>query len=202
MAKAKKVTTTDVIKSLGLEPERVKIVKIGKGENAIEIAVKSFLTIQERVNIVREISDMVFTENFDGVEEYTPALKKFARDYAVVKYFTNISLPSKAESVREFLEVTKIADTISDTWVGGDYMREIFLAVDAEIENRREILAKRSKFDSLIEAVLGIVKAFDGKIGNMDISQMAEMLGVDMPELKGEFEQLVKSNADESISAE
>lgn len=158
MAKKAKITAANIIKAMGLEDEKKIILACGMKEDTIEISVKPRLSLPERANMIQDILSMVFIASPDGAVVYHPEFKKFAFEYEIVNYFTDISLPVNSDKAWEFLERTGIASRIAST-VRDGYVGEIIAEANEMIEYRKEELLKKSKLDQVLDSFLELLGA-------------------------------------------
>ena len=121
MAKKAKITAANIMKAMGLEDEKKTVLACGMNEDTVEISVKPRLSLPERANMIQDILSMLFITSPDGAVIYHPEFKRFAFEYEIVNYFTDISLPVNSDKAWEFLERTGIADffiNIANAMVG------------------------------------------------------------------------------------
>ena len=197
MAKKVKITAANIIKAMGLEDEKKIILACGMNEDTVEISVKPRLSLPERANMIQDILSMVFIESSDGEVVYHPEFKKFAFDYEIVNYFTDISLPVNSDKAWEFLSKTDIASRIANT-VRDNYVGEIIAEANEAIEYRKQELLKRSKFDQVLGGLMGVLNVVQSKLQNLDLGQIAAYIQENAPELKKDFDALLRSEIAEA----
>lgn len=197
MAKKVKITAANIIKAMGLEDEKKIILACGINEDTVEISVKPRLSLPERANMIQDILSMVFIESSDGEVVYHPEFKKFAFDYEIVNYFTDISLPVNSDKAWEFLSKTGIASRIANT-VRDNYVGEIIAEANETIEYRKQELLKRSKFDQVFGGLMGVLNVVQSKLENLDLGQIAAYIQENAPELKKDFDALLRSEIAEA----
>jgi tRNA A37 methylthiotransferase MiaB len=195
MAKNKKIKASAIVDAMGTSDVQHVVLTIGTGENQMEIQVKTYLPLIDRVSMTQDIVDAVFVEAADGNVDYYPSLTRFAIEYAIVNRFTNISLPSNSKSAWEFLDTTKIVDRIFELPVGG-YIAEIVLEAKDLIQFRKTQLSKRSKLDDLIDSIGDVMKTINAKTQNAGFSDIVGALKEYMPEFKDDIEKLIKKEAE------
>lgn len=200
MAKKNKITAASIAKAMELVDTRSTIITCGTKENTIEIPVKTHLSATERAMMVNDIIDMVFITGDSGTRYY-PAFKKFAFEYNIVSYFTEVSLPADSDKACKFLEQSGLAGRIAQALPDG-YIIGIVSDANEAIEYRKEELLKKSKLDDLLDSVLSVVQALGEKTKNIELSQIVEYVEKNMPEFKGQLEQLISSQtADATATA-
>lgn len=191
MAKKNNIKAAAIAKAMGLVDNNKAIIACGMGEDTIEIAVKTHLSVSERAMMVSDIVNMVFITDENG-SRYCPAFKKFAIEYNIVNYFTDVALPSDTDKACKFLENSGLANRIVNALPDG-YAIEIITEATEAIEYRKQELLKKSKFDDLIENVLGVVKTLSATTEGIDFPQIMEFVEQNMPELKGQLEQVIST---------
>lgn len=191
--KNKKINAAAIMRAMEIDTSKQIIITCGAGEGALEVPVKSRLSIHERIALIDNIVDMVFLSGEDG-DSYYPALKKFAVDYSIVNYFTDVALPSGGDKALEFLERTSLADTIVHA-LPADYIEEIIAEAYEAIEYRKQELLKRNKLDNMIDSIADVIKAVGDKTEGLGLSQIMEYVQSNAPELKGELEKLMTNES-------
>lgn len=197
MAKKNKITAANIIKAMGLDDDKKVILACGTSENTIEISVKPRLSLPERANMVQDILSMVFITSPEGVVVYHPEFKKFAFEYEIVNYFTDISLPVNGDKAWEFLERTGIASRIANS-VRDGYVGEIIAEANEMIEYRKEELLKKSKLDQVLDSFLELLGIAQDKTENLDIGQIVAYAQENAPEVKEKLDTLLRSEVAEA----
>lgn len=197
MAKKNKITAANIVKAMALEDEKKVVLGCGTGENTIEISVKTRLSLPERASMVQDILEMVFITSTDGMVVYHPEFKKFAFEYEIVNYFTDISLPVNGDKAWDFLERTQIASRVAGA-IRDNYIGEIIAEANEMIEYRKEELLKKSKLDQVLDNFLELLGAAQGKTENLDVSQIIAYAKENVPELKDKLDNLLRSEVAEA----
>lgn len=197
MAKKAKITAANIIKAMGLEDEKKIILACGMNEDTVEISVKPRLSLPERANMIQDILSMVFITSPDGAVVYHPEFKKFAFEYEIVNYFTDISLPVNSDKAWEFLERTDIASRIANT-VRDGCVGEIIAEANEMIEYRKQELLKRSKLDQVFDGLADVLGAAQSKTENLDLGQIIAYAQENAPELKEKLDALLRSEIAEA----
>lgn len=192
MAKAKKITIASMMKAMEINKNNKDTLVIGEGENQVEVIVKKKLTLFERADMVNSIVSMVWSQDENGTEMYAPYLRKFAYDFNILNYFTNIQLPDDMDKVWEFVDNADIAGMVVD-FVGGVYIENIIREANEAIEYRKAEILKRSKLDNIFDSLSGIMKAVGDKTQNLDTNGMLELVEKYAPELKGELNKILQA---------
>ena len=192
MAKAKKITIASMMKAMEIKKNNKGALVIGEGENQVEVIVKKKLTLFERADMVNSIVSMVWAQDENGSEMYAPYLRKFAYDFNILNYFTNIQLPDDMDKVWEFVDNADIAGMVID-FVGGGYIENIIREANEAIEYRKAEILKRSKLDNIFDSLSGIMKTVGDKTQNLDMNGMLELVEKYAPELKGELNKILQA---------
>ena len=197
MAKKAKITVTNIMKAMNMEPEKRIVLACGMGEDAIEISVKPRLSLPERANMIQDILSMVFITLPDGTVVYHPEFKRFAFEYEIVNYFTDISLPVNSDKAWDFLDRTRIAARIAGV-VRDNYIGEILAEANETIEYRKTELLKKSKLDQVLDGFIDVLTAVQGQTDGFNISQLIDYVGKNVPELKDTLNNLIRSEVAEA----
>lgn len=185
--KTKKTTMAAILKAMPHEDADRLSVTYGDGENAVEIHIKKNLSLIERMNMVSDIADMVFITDGEGNTEYVPAFEKFAIEYEIVNYFTDIVLPvGDSNKTWLFLTKTGIAAHIANAVPNG-HVFDIIAEAKELIEYRKQLFLKRSRLDVILDNIVSITKGVGDKID-----------GMDSPELKDIMERFIEKDGNES----
>ena len=195
MGKKNKITAADIMKAMKIEDEKKITITCGMNEDTIEVAIKPRLSLRERENMIQDILDLVFLTDIDGVVRYHPSLRKFAFEYEIVNYFTEISLPTNSEKTWDFLENTRIASRIVGA-VRDNYIGEIIAEANELIEYRKEELLKKSKFDQVFNELLGILDMVRQKADETDLSEIIAYVQENSPELKEKLDTILRRELD------
>ena len=197
MAETEKITMAAIVKATDKLNERNVVETYGDGENAVEITVKTRLTMSERITFVNDVVDTLFvTDKKTGNVIYVPSLRDFAFGYALVRYFTNVSLSGGAGKVFAFLEETQFVAWLTNI-IGEEYVAKMAAYTDEAIEDRKQKEMKTSKLDELLENILSVVKAVGDETKNIDVSQIVNYVQQNAPE----FADTVKKMIDEQATS-
>lgn len=192
MAKTKKITAASLMSAMNATKGNKETIVIGEGENQVEVTIKKRLSLFERADMVDSITSMVWAQDADGNEHFAPYLRKFAYDFNILNYFTNISLPDDMNKVWEFVDSVDIASVIIDA-VGDGYIENIIREANEAIEYRKAEILKRSKLDSILDSLSGVAKSVGEKTEKLDMNGLLDIMEKHAPELKGELEKLLKT---------
>ena len=179
--KNKKITAASIMSAFGSTDYDDICISIGEAENAVQIQVKSRISLVERMSMVSDIVNMVFIKNGDGKYTYHPALRRFAYDYAIVNYFTSIDLPKTTEKSWEFLRKTNIASEIVRA-LNCDTISEILTEANEAIEYQKQLMLKETKLDAVLDNILDIAKISKEKLKDIELPQIMEFIQHNAPD--------------------
>lgn len=143
------------------------------GEELV-VKVNKQISLNERIQMVKEIYNMVFDESdnkkYVGIESYHPELMDFAKRCAVITYFTDIELPDNLEDISDLVLNTPIFDDVMK-YVG---QTAVFIFDEAnEMVNARKqsILANRN-FNALVEKINYVIDSLAEKFKDVDVKEL------------------------------
>ena len=195
MARTQKITLKKIEEAYGGYDVKPLCLKIGTSDNPIEVSVKKTLSLTERCNMIQDIVNMLFIEDADRVTYYRADLKRFAFDYHVVLYLTNIQLPEDAEAIWEFMSQTDIASQVADALPEG-FVAGIIRDANEIIEFKKACLVKRSKLDEVLSGLLDLIKTVNQKVEESDGEAIMSYIDANMPDLKDEIQKALQEHAD------
>lgn len=190
------ITANSITEAMGLVETKNTIITYGKGDRAVKIPVKTRLSISERAMMVNDIVSMVFIADSDGTKYY-PAFKKFAIEYNIVNYFTEVLLPTDSNEANAFLEQSALASRIIRA-LPEEYINNIIDEADEAIEYRKQELLKKNKFDDILDSLLNIFKELNKETNGIELPQIMEYIEKNMPEFKGQLSQLISTQITEA----
>ena len=197
---AKKITAKKIMKAINADISDFAIITCGEGEAAIEIPVKKYLSLEDRIAFVNTVIDIVFIANEDGELVYVPALEDFARAYATISFFTPVEVPEDGEAAWEFISRTNLHREIRR--VAEAELKALGQATYNAIKFRRKCILKRSKLDDVLDNIASVAAAVKEKTDGMDMSQILDYLDKANPELRNQLEEFVKSQISEDLPTE
>lgn len=202
MAKTKKkITVASMMRAMNADKQNKDIMTIGEGEDQFKVTVKKKLNLHERADMVSSIVDMVWARDENDNEVFAPYLRKFAYDFNILNYFTDIPLPDDMDKVWEFIDNTNITVMVID-FVGGGYIDNIIREANEAIEYRKAKALKRSKLDNILDSLSDVISAVSNKTQNLDVNGILDLTQAYAPELKGEVENIIRSQIAEQHNAE
>ena len=129
--------------------------------------------------MVREIIDGVFMDGKDSVNTYVPEFLTLLQKYAVIKYFTDLQLPTKLDDMWLVLNYTSLYDDVVQI-VGESEIKDIFDAANKAIDTYRQYLVSKTDMHSFMDKIGGVLKDFEGRIPQEDITEIVSKIK-DMP---------------------
>lgn len=180
MKKTKNANNTAQIKALvEASAPRVNELKYGEADNELIVKVYPVLPFTKRMEMVREIVDGVFMDEKDSVNTYVPEFLSLLQKYTVIKFFTDLSLPTKLDDMWLVLNYTSIYDDVIKI-VGFNDVNDIFEAANKAIDTYRQYLTTKSDFNSLMKKIGGALSDIESKIPQEDITAITSKIK-DMP---------------------
>lgn len=146
--------------------------KYGDGDKELVVKVYPVLPFMKRTEMVREIVDGVFMDGKDSVNTYVPEFLTLLQKYTVIKYFTDLQLPTKLDDMWLVLNYTSIYEDVVKI-VGKFEVKDIFDAANKAIETYRQYLTSKTDMHSFMDRINGVLQDFEGKVPQ---EEMAEML--------------------------
>lgn len=147
----------------------------GEGDKPLVVKVYPVLPFMKRTEMVREIIDGVFMDGKDSVNTYVPEFLTLLQKYAVIKYFTDLQLPTKLDDMWLVLNYTPIYEDVVKI-VGKFEVKDIFDAANKAIDTYRQYLTTKTDMHSLMDKIGGMLKDFEGKIPQEDITEITSKL--------------------------
>ena len=194
MAKTKKITVASIMRAAKRDEKNV--ITVGDDENVIEVPVKNRLTIKERSGMVQDIASMMFAEDEDGNEYYAPYLERFATEYSVMNYFTDIEMPSDMDKIWEFLDSTGVAKKIIGEM--HHYITPIISEARELVEHKKQAIIKRSKLDTMFDGIMDVFRLIREKTEGIDEKQIAEYVHENFPEFKDRINKFLKEQVEQT----
>ena len=167
--------------------------------NAIEVNVRDTLSLADRKNLVSGVADMCFVNNPDGSTVYCPYLKKFAFEYHIVLFFTNINLPGEAESVCAFLNASHIINKIEEC-VGKEVIDGLREEVDELVNYRKSEILKHNRLDDILIGLSDLINAFQKKIEGEDGESIMKYFEENIPNFKEEMGKAFQEYQGQSVN--
>ena len=198
--KKTKITTAIFEKAIAVDVPAEKHVRVGEGENEIDLVIKQSLSLQDRANMVESISDMLFTTKNEEIV-YAPYFRSFAIGYNVIAYFTNLQLPSSAEKIWEFLDRTDFVRFVL-SHVDDGYLASIIKEADALADFKKQKLLKKSKFDEILDSIGGVIHTIKEKTNNFDVESLVGLLRENYPQLDEQIQNMMAELSEKDLSAE
>lgn len=172
-----------------------KQITFGAGDSEIVVNVKQTLTLAKRREMIETIAGMVFLQSEENQKmQYCPYFRKFAIDYNIISYFTDIALTDSAESIYTFITYTDIINKILDI-VGGNYIQDIVREANDMIEFKKATILKENKLDDIMSSVANFITFAKTKLEELDVDSITAFLKENMPELKGLMEMVSSQEA-------
>lgn len=154
---------------------RVGELKYGEGETELVIKVYPVLPFTKRMEMVREIVDGVFMDEKDSVKTYVPEYRTLLERYTVIKFFTDLTLPTKLDDMWLVLKYTTIYEDVVKL-VGEADIEDIFDAANKAIDTYRQYLVAKTDVNSLMNKIGGVLSDFEGRVPQEDIEAITSKI--------------------------
>ena len=154
---------------------RVGELKYGEGETELVVKVYPVLPFTKRMEMVREIVDGVFMDEKDSVKTYVPEYRTLLERYTVIKFFTDLTLPTKLDDMWLVLKYTTIYDDVVKL-VGEADIEDIFDAANNAIDTYRQYLVAKTDVNSLMNKIGGVLSDFEGRVPQEDIDAITSKI--------------------------
>lgn len=154
---------------------RVGELKYGEGETELIVKVYPVLPFTKRMEMVREIVDGVFMGEKDSVKSYVPEYRTFLERYAVIKFFTDLALPTKLDDMWLVLKYTTIYDDVVNL-IGKADIEDIFEAANKAIDTYRQYLVAKTDVSSLMNKIGDVLSDFEGRVPQEDIEAITSKI--------------------------
>lgn len=156
------------------EWEDVNYEKNGK---TVVVKMRKHLSFSERVEMEHTIVSMVTRQIKDtGRYVYIPAAEEVAMNYAIIRYFTNISLPfDDIDSLSNVFEYSDIASFVRK-YVGDAYIHQIASEVGRLITYNKDCQSSSHVLYEVSASVQRIIESIKGIFDNLDPDDLAAII--------------------------
>lgn len=166
-----------------------KELKYGEGDNEFVINVYPVLPFSARMEMVRQIVNGVFMNERTSVNDYVPEFLILLQKYTVVKFYTDLELPTSLDDMWLVLNYTSLYDDIVKE-VGADEIADIFDAANKAIDTYRQYLAAKTDTNALVKKIGDMLGDLNGVTSEGILDRFADALqnlpeGVSLQDLLG-----------------
>ena len=194
MAKNNYVKASDILDKVDRRGDCV--ISIGEGENVVEVNVRGSLSFRERCELITDVAKMSFKEDEDGTVSYAPYIFKFALDFNIINYFTNVKIPTDLEKAWEFVNASCLAERVAEV-VPGDYINDIARDAKELVLYKAKKAGSNSNLDKLLGSIISIVDTFSEKLDNVTGENLVEQLSDLIPGLKEKIPTILEEKKEE-----
>lgn len=143
------------------------------GKKTIEVKVKSFLPISDRIKAVEQAVQLCFIET-NGKIKYFPEVKEYVKRLVIVGNYSNFKVTGDVEKDWEILFTTPLYSDVVER-VGED--AELLLsAIDERIANEVQYLNTHKDFNILVEKIKGKLDELVKDFNKEDIMEITKVL--------------------------
>ena len=158
------------------------------GEDKQIIRVFHQISLANRIQMIKEIFDMVFDNEQDNpkgkpmnIDAYHPELLTFAKRCAVITYFTDIELPN---------DLGELSELVMNTEIYSDVMKkvhrvvnEIFEEADDMIDAHKQSLLANRNFNSVMSKINTAIDTLTAQFKDVNVDELkgiiSQLKGVD-----------------------
>lgn len=140
------------------------------GDEELKIKVNPIISFTKRIQLVREIVDSVFMDNKNTVHTYAPEILTLVKRHAVIKCFTDLSLPDKLDDMWLILNYTSIYQDVIEI-VGIKEIESIFKDAEDIIEVYKQYLATKTDANIFMDKITEFVSNIKSNINEESISK-------------------------------
>lgn len=143
------------------------------GKKTIEVKVKSFLSISDRIKAVEQAVQLCFIET-NGKVKYFPEVKEYVKRLVIVGNYSNFKVTGDVEKDWEILFTTPLYSDVVER-VGED--AELLLsAIDERIANEVQYLNTHKDFNILVEKIKGKLDELVKDFNKEDVMEITKVL--------------------------
>lgn len=179
-SKIEKNNTAQIKSLVEKSASKTSELRYGEDGNELIVVVYPVLPFTKRMQMIREIVDGVFMDEKDTVLTYAPEFLSLLKKYAIIKYFTDLSLPNKLDDMWLVLNYTTIYDDVAQI-IGDKEINDIFEAAENGIDTYRQYLITKTDTNSFMNKISKAISDFEANIPQEDMAQALESLK-DMPQ--------------------
>lgn len=171
-----------------------KILQYGEGEHSVKVRVKATLPFTQRMEMIRDIARMVFTDTGDSIDCYVPAFVEFAKRYAAITYYTDAELPSEPNELWHILNNSPLYEQVSE--IVREELEIIFRDAEETIRAKRDHLVGKTDILHLFDRML---KTLENQFSGIEFGEIKDILK-NLPKMSAEetVDFILKSKSKES----
>ena len=144
-------------------------------EDELKVVVVSAIPYTKRTVLISELVALNFAGDASHINDYMPSALEFARKYTIVRYYSDLKLPTNLDELWLILNHTSIFQDIYD-FVGDD-IDKIFDEADKQIEAKLAYLANQSDLNLFLGNISKVVEKFGDALKDVDIHKLISVLG-------------------------
>lgn len=174
-----KITTETLFKITASKRLQEKVIAFDiDGSEQIEVIINPNITLEERVSAITEAIEIVVDEQ--GI--YSPFLKCFAVNYALLRLYSNIEL-NDPETIFKLTYSTEIIKAIENA-VPEFEVKAIKEEIEAGINFKLQSVLKSSKWDDIADGIYTIINKANNELESLKDVDAAQVMEV-IEKLKG-----------------
>lgn len=161
-----------------LNEEKTVTVYSKNTEDAIDVSIKCFVDIKEKMEFVKIVTDACF-DIVDG--GYIPHAREVAFNVQLIQKFTNLNSGKSVDKLYALSKYSTIIESITEV-VGSDLISELEKDIDESLAWEKQRRSKSGKAEELYDALTGLINGFsamaDAAKENVSQDDIKEMLQV------------------------
>lgn len=139
-------------------------------DNELRIKVVSAIPYTKRTRMIAEIVSLNFAGDAANIDDYMSSSLDFARKYTVLKYYTDLKLPTNIDELWLVLNYTTIYKDVVD-FVGEDIV-QIFNEADKMIDAKVSHLTHKTELSLFLGTISKAMEQFGVSLENIDFSEL------------------------------
>lgn len=145
---------------------------LGEGKHRVHV-VKT-LPFVKRVEAIRMISNLVFTNEGNHIEDYAPEYAELSKRIGIISCYTDFTLPKGLNDTWFILFYTNLYDNAVK--IIGEDAKRICDEADKLIESKRKHLENKTELNVLLEKLSDKISSFGGQFSKDDISSIMKVI--------------------------
>lgn len=171
----KKVSIDDFEKICKINsPKNLKEIEFDiNDEKSIKVIVKRVLSLKGRISFVSEVVDSCFDDN----GEFLFAVKNIAFEIAILKYFTNLTLPKNPEKIYNLIIHSNVLEKI-ETAIDSDEYCKLWKEIEEAIDYKKEnaIAKQKANLVKITTSMNAITEQYYKMFEEVDVSDFITKL--------------------------
>ena len=147
----------------------------GDGEARLEFTAYKAIPFFKKIEMVSYAMSVAFASGDNSLASYSPMFVELAKGYGVLKYYTNILLPSDSNDMWLLMKNSPVCEDVL-AYIQKD-VEDVFKAIDEIAEAKKDYYIRRSDEENSLKKLIGLADAFGDKLKGVDIEALIGALG-------------------------